>query len=157
MAVKIEIHYADGMDYKLEKIQKGDWIDLCASENVELEYMDFKYIPLGIYMKLPVGYEALLVPRSSLYKKFGIIQPNSPGVIDESYCGPDDMWRLPALCLDPKEKYIANGIEHAFTMINKGDRLCQFRIITHMPEIEFVEVKAMKATESRGGFGSTGI
>lgn len=157
MALKVEIHYADGMDYKLEKIQKGDWIDLCASEDVILTRMEFKYIPLGIYMKLPAGYEALLVPRSSLYKKFGIIQPNSPGVIDESYCGPDDMWMLPALCLDPKEKIYANGIEHDVTIIKKGDRLCQFRIITHMPEIEFVEVQAMKAVESRGGFGSTGV
>lgn len=126
---------------------KSDWIDLRASEKVVIGRNQFKMIPLGVAMKLPDGYEALIVPRSSLFKNWGIIQTNSMGVIDESYCGNEDQWHFPAYCLEPK-----NG---PVTIIEKGERLCQFRIIEHQPKIKF-DVKDVLDSPNRGGFGSTG-
>ena len=75
---------------------KSDWIDLRASETVELKTGEFKLIPLGVAMQLPAGYEAHVVPRSSTFKNYGILQVNSCGVIDGSYCGDEDMWYMPA-------------------------------------------------------------
>ena len=94
-------------------------------------------------MILPEGYEAHVVPRSSTYKKFGIIQTNHQGVIDSSYCGDNDQWLFPAYALRD-------------TVINKNDRICQFRIVEKQPEIEFTEVDHL-LEKDRGGFGSTGI
>lgn len=122
--------------------KKQNWIDLRASEDVHLEKGNFKLIPLGIAMQLPDGYEALIVPRSSTFKNWGIIQTNSMGVIDETYCGDNDQWFFPALAMRETE-------------IHKGDRICQFRIIKHQPDIDFNIVEILN-NEDRGGHGSTG-
>lgn len=139
---QIRIKYFDKEIPRIEKIDKGDWIDLRAAENVYLSAGDFKLIPLGVAMQLPEGYEAHVVPRSSTFKNFGVIQTNSLGVIDNSYCGDNDQWFFPAYALRD-------------TVINKGDRICQFRIVEKMPLIEFVEVDALN-NKDRGGHGSTG-
>jgi dUTP pyrophosphatase len=122
---------------------KSDWIDLRSTINVELKAGEFKLIPLGIAMELPKGYEAHIVPRSSTFKNFGIIQPNHCGIVDESYCGNGDQWFFPAYALRDTE-------------IKVNDRICQFRIIEKMPEVNFVEVESL-GNEDRGGHGSTGI
>jgi len=138
----IRIKYFCNDIEKVQKIDKGDWIDLRAAETLEMTAGEFKLIPLGVGMILPEGYEAHLAPRSSTFKNFGIIQTNSVAVIDESYCGDNDQWRYPAYALRD-------------TVIHKGDRICQFRIMKKQPEIEFIEVEALKDID-RGGFGSTG-
>ena len=122
---------------------KSDWIDLRAAEDVEMKAGDFKIISLGISVKLPEGYEAHIAPRSSTFKRFGVIQTNGVGVIDESYCGENDIWGFPALAMRD-------------TVIHKGDRICQFRIMKKMEPVELVEAAHMN-DESRGGFGSTGV
>ena len=139
---KILIKYVrTGLD-KIEYIQAGDWIDLRIAEDVTLKTGEFKLIPLGIAMMLPKGYEALVIPRSSTFKKYGIIQANSIGLIDESYCGNNDEWHFPA--------YATRDIE-----IPKNTRICQFRIIEHQPPVDIVEVTELSEI-NRGGFGSTG-
>lgn len=122
---------------------RSDWIDLRAAETVEMKAGEFRLIPLGVAMELPRGYEAHVVPRSSTFKNFGIIQTNSMGVIDESYCGSEDQWYFPAYALRD-------------TVIRKNDRICQFRIMEHQPALEFVEREELSG-ENRGGFGSTGL
>ena len=139
--LEIKIKYFTDIE-KVEQISVGDWIDLRAAEDVSMAVGDFKLIPLGIAIQLPGGYEAHVVPRSSTYKKWKIIQANHMGVIDESYCGDNDQWMFPAIALEN-------------TIIHKGDRICQFRIIEHQPELRFVEVSKL-CNEDRGGFGSTG-
>lgn len=121
---------------------KSDWIDLRASETVELKAGEFKLIPLGVAMELPKGYEAHVVPRSSTFKNYGVLQVNSCGIIDGSYCGGDDMWRMPV--------YATRD-----TVIQKNDRICQFRIVENQPKIEFQQVASLE-NANRGGFGSTG-
>lgn len=121
---------------------KSDWIDLRASERVELKTGEFALIPLGVAMQLPAGYEAHLVPRSSTFKNYGILQTNSCGIIDGSYCGDEDMWRMPV--------YATRD-----TVIEKNDRICQFRIVENQPQIVFEECNKLE-NASRGGFGSTG-
>ncbi len=138
----IKIKYHDPDIAKLGVVQKGDWIDLRAAEDVVMEPGEFRIISLGISMKPPDGYEAHVVPRSSTFKNFGILQTNSFGVIDEAYCGDDDVWGFPAL-----------AIRH--TEIHKGDRICQFRIMKKMDDVQFVSVDSLDS-KSRGGFGSTG-
>lgn len=138
----IQIKYFTNDIDKITKIDKGDWIDLRAAETVEMKQGDFKLIPLGIAMKLPEGYEAHVVPRSSTYKNFGIIQTNHQAVIDESYCGDNDQWFYPAYALRD-------------TVINKNDRICQFRIMKKMESVDFIEVDELK-DKDRGGIGSTG-
>jgi len=141
--MKIQIKYFDKDLEKIEKIEQGDWIDLRVSETVELKTGEYKLIPLGIGMILPKGYEAHIVPRSSTFKNFGVIQTNHMGVIDESYCGENDQWHFPAYALRD-------------TVIHKNDRICQFRIMKKQEQIEFEEVDSLN-TISRGGFGSTGV
>lgn len=131
---------------ELEKLQyidnKSDWIDLRAAAYIEMKAGEFKLIPLGVAMELPAGYEAHVVPRSSTFKNFGIIQTNSTGIIDESYCGDNDQWFFPALAMRD-------------TVIHVNDRICQFRIVEHQPKIEFIEVEGL-GNSDRGGHGSTG-
>lgn len=112
--IKIK-YFTDEID-KINKIDKGDWIDLRAAEDVMLKEGDFKLISLGVAMQLPKGYEAHIVPRSSTFKNYGIIQTNHQAVIDESYCGDNDIWKYPALAMRD-------------TVIHKNDRICQFRIV----------------------------
>lgn len=139
---EIKIKYHDEELEKIEKIEQGDWIDLRAAETVELEAGDFKIISLGVSMKLPDGYEAHIAPRSSTFKKWGIIQVNSVGIIDNSYSGDNDIWMLPVMATEN-------------TTIHKNDRICQFRIVKKMEPIEFSVVEHLGG-EDRGGFGSTG-
>ena len=140
---KIRIKYFTDKIEKLDYIDgKSDWIDLRASEEVELKAGDFKLIPLGVAMEIPKGYEGHLAPRSSTFKTWGLIQTNSIGVIDCSYCGDDDMWRMPV--------YATRD-----TVIHVNDRIAQFRIIENQPKIVFEEVESL-GNDSRGGFGSTG-
>lgn len=139
---KILIKYHSSDIEKIEKINIGDWIDLRAAETVILNEGDFKIISLGVSMKLPDGYEAHIVPRSSTFKKWGILQTNSCGVIDNSYSGNNDIWGMPVIAMRD-------------TVINKGDRICQFRIVERQPTIEFEEVEFL-SDKDRGGFGSTG-
>lgn len=140
--MEIKIKYHDGEMAKLEKITQGDWIDLRSRVNVDGRVGTFVLIPLGVSMKLPVGYEAHLVPRSSSFNKYGFIQTNGVGIIDESYCGNDDEWMLPAYFLRTGE-------------IKKGERIAQFRIVKKQPDVYFTEVTDMP-DKNRGGFGSTG-
>ena len=140
--LEIMIKYHDKDLGKIEKIPIGDWIDLRASERVDMDAGEYRIIPLGISMKLPEGYEGHVLPRSSTFKKWGIIMVNSMGIIDESFCGNNDVWGMPALAMRP-------------TTIFKGDRICQFRIMPNMPEIQFIEVEDMGAND-RGAYGSTG-
>ena len=141
--MKIIIKYFDPEIERICKIAQGDWIDLRAAETVEMKSGEFKLIPLGIAMQLPDGYEANVVPRSSTFKNFGIIQTNSFGIIDNSYCGDNDQWFFPAYAMRD-------------TVIRKNDRICQFRIVKKQPEIEFEEVYHL-GNPDRGGHGSTGV
>lgn len=141
---KIRIKYHSSEIDKLEYIDgKSDWIDLRSAEHVVLKQGEYKLISLGISMQLPEGYEAIIAPRSSTFKNFGLIQTNHIGVVDETYCGNDDIWRMPVLAMRDTE-------------INVNDRICQFRIQKHQPQIVFEETDDL-GNENRGGIGSTGI
>lgn len=139
--IKIK-YFTDKID-KLAYIDgKSDWIDLRASEEVTLKQGEFALVPLGVAMELPKGYEAHIIPRSSTYKNFGVIQANHCGVVDGSYCGDNDMWRMPVIAMRD-------------TQIHVNDRICQFRIMKNQPEILFEEVEHLEGKD-RGGFGTTG-
>lgn len=140
---KIRIKYFTDKIEKLKYIDgKSDWIDLRCAEEITLKKGEFKLIPLGVAMQLPAGYEAHVVPRSSTFKNFGVIQTNHCGVIDESYSGDNDQWYMPVLAVRD-------------TQIHVNDRICQFRIFEHQPVIEFDETDHLDGVD-RGGFGSTG-
>jgi dUTP pyrophosphatase len=139
--VNIKIKYLRDIE-KLEILSCGDWIDLRAAEDVELYAGEYKMIPLGVAMELPLGYEALVAPRSSTFKKYGVLLANSIGIIDESYKGDNDEWHFPA--------YATRN-----TVIKKNERICQFRLIEHQPGVVFLEVNKL-GNDDRGGFGSTG-
>ena len=141
--MNIKIKYFNKDLEKIKKIDKGDWVDLRSSITVELKAGEFKLIPLGIGMELPENHEAHIVPRGSTFKNFGVIQTNHMGVVDESYKGDNDQWFFPAFALRD-------------TVINLNDRLCQFRVVEKMPQIEFEEVEFL-GNDDRGGHGSTGI
>lgn len=140
---KIKVKYFDKDIEKLKITPNGDWIDLRSAETVHLKKGEFHLIPLGVGMKLPEGYEANIVPRSSTYKNFKIIQTNCFAVIDNSYSGDSDQWFYPVVAMED-------------TIIHKNDRICQFRINEKMPMVEFKEVEHLDEV-SRGGFGSSGI
>lgn len=142
MMETIKIKYHTNEIDKIKEIAVGDWIDLRAAETVLLHKGDFALISLGVSMKLPDGYEAHVVPRSSTFKKWGVLQTNSMGIIDNSYSGTNDIWRFPVLAVRD-------------TVINKNDRICQFRIVKRQPTVEFEEMDTLDAVD-RGGFGSTG-
>ena len=141
MNIKIK-YFTDAIDRLAYIDGKSDWIDLRAAREVVLKKGDFALIPLGVAMELPKGYEANVVPRSSTFKNFGIIQTNHMGVIDESYCGDNDQWHFPAYALRD-------------TVIHVNDRICQFRIMEHQPKIVFEETEKLD-NKDRGGIGSTG-
>jgi len=128
--------------FKLKKIEQGDWIDVYSAIDIRIERFGSAVIPLGFSLQLPEGHEAHLSPRSSTFSKWGIIQTNSVGVIDESYCGDDDEWKMPVFAVRDTE-------------IRCGDKIGQFRIVKKMPEVGFLEVETLSG-KSRGGFGSTG-
>lgn len=151
--LEVKVKYFNGAT-KLEKIDKGDWIDVYSNIDISLRKDEFALIPLGFAMQLPEGYEAHLAPRSSTFKKWGIIQTNSVGVIDESYCGDGDEWKMPVYCLEPRHVDKSTG-EPIATIIRKGDKIGQFRLMKKMEEVKFTEVTSLD-NEDRGGFGSTG-
>ncbi len=139
--MEIKIKYFTNIE-KIKQIPNGDWVDLRSAIDITLKKGEFTIIPLGVGMKLPFGYEAHIVPRSSTYKNYGIIQTNHMGVIDNSYSGDNDQWGMPVIAMRD-------------TTIHKNDRICQFRITQKQPDFEFTEVECL-GTKSRGGFGSTG-
>ena len=139
----IKIQYLNDEIERLRYIDgKSDWIDLRAAETVELKAGESCYLPLGIAMVLPQGYEAHVLPRSSTFRNYGILMSNSMGIVDESYCGDDDEWKMP-------------GYATRDCCIEANDRIAQFRIMEHQPPIEFEECLHL-GNPSRGGFGSTG-
>lgn len=137
----VKIKYLRDID-KITKLGVGDWIDLRAGETVELKAGEYALIPLGVAMELPEGYEALVAPRSSTFKKYGVLLANSIGIIDESYNGDGDEWRFLAFAIRD-------------TVIPKNERICQFRLIKHQPQVELIEVDTL-GNADRGGIGSTG-
>jgi dUTP pyrophosphatase len=139
---EIEIKYVREDVTPVAQCAGGDWIDLRTAVDVAMNAGDFKIIPLGVAMKLPENYEALVVPRSSTFKRYGIIMTNSIGVIDEAYCGNNDEWGFPV--------YATRAC-----YISKNTRICQFRIIEHQPLVQFKIVENLTGKD-RGGFGSTG-
>lgn len=140
--LEMKIKYHDENLVKVEKIAVGDWLDLRAAETVTMEAGDFKFISLGVSVQVPNGYELWIAPRGSSYKNFGIIQTNSIGIVDNSYCGDNDILKMPALA-------IRN------TTINFNDRICQFRLMPNQKSLNIIEVSTLGNTD-RGGFGSTG-
>lgn len=140
--LEILVKYHDKDLGRIEKIPVGDWIDLRSAERVDLDFLQAKNISLGVSMQLPAGYEAHVLPRSSTFRRWGILMTCSMGIVDESYCGNNDVWQFPALAMRQ-------------TTIFKGDRICQFRIMPKMPEVRFPEVDHLEGKD-RGGFGSTG-
>ena len=139
MVIQVRYH---GDTQPLEKLPQGDWIDLRAAETVEMKAGEYRLISLGVSMKLPQGYEAHLATRSSTFKKWGVILTNGIGIIDESYCGDNDIWHFSALAMRD-------------TVIEKGDRICQFRIMKKMPDVTLETVEFLDGPD-RGGIGSTG-
>ena len=122
---------------------KGEWVDLFTAEDVHLKQFEFKIIPLGVSMQLPDGYYAMVVPRSSTFKNFGVFMTNSVGIIENSYCGDNDIWGFPAVALRD-------------TFIPKRTRICQFQLMKQREPIEFEQVESL-GNKDRGGFGSTGL
>ncbi len=142
--LQIQIKYKDNTVEELCYVDgKSDWIDLRSFEDVDFKTGEYKLIPLGVAMKLPEGYEAHVVPRSSTYKNYGLMQTNHMGVIDSSYCGDEDWWYVPM--------YATRDCT-----VHKNDRICQFRIMQNQPKIDFIRTEHL-GEQNRGGFGSTGI
>jgi len=141
--MEIKIKYHNPNLVPIASIKVGDWIDLRAAEEVTLKAGEFRTISLGVSMKLPEGYEAHVAPRSSSFQKWGFLQVNSVGVVDNSYSGTNDIWKIPILATRD-------------AVIHENDRICQFRIIQKMPPVTFMITETLDDTD-RGGFGSTGI
>lgn len=142
-SVELKIKYIRDIP-PLTVIDEGDWIDLYCGTDVTIKKGEYTLIPLGIAIELPKGYEAIIAPRSSMFKRYGLIQVNSIGIIDESFNGDGDEWCLPVI----------NLMEDA--TIKRGTRICQFRLFKHQPECKFIEVSSL-GNSDRGGFGGTGV
>lgn len=143
MFITLKVKYFKRLLKPLEYIDgKSDWIDLRCAEETVIQKGGFALIPLGVAIKLPSGYEAHVVPRSSTFKNYGIIQTNSMGIIDNTYCGDNDQWYLPV--------YATRDVH-----IHFNERIAQFRIVENQPRLEFKTVEHLEE-ENRGGFGSTG-
>lgn len=141
--MEIKVHYLrEDMAPLCYVDGKSDWIDLRTAEEITLKAGEFRLIPLGIAMALPEGYEAHILPRSSTFKNYGILQANTMGVVDCSYCGDGDEWRFSA--------YATRDVT-----VERGARICQFRIMENQPKLEFTAVAHLDGPD-RGGFGSTG-
>lgn len=145
--MKIKIKYLQDAT-RMNKITKGNWIDVYAYQDTFVPEGERAMINLGFALELPKGWEGHLAPRSSTFKTWGVIQTNSVGVVDDTYIGDNDIWHMPVYCLQAKDE---NG-----TWIKKGDKIGQFRIMEVMPEIEFEEVESF-GNQDRGGFGTTGV
>lgn len=140
--MKIKVKYVRDIE-PIEKIEQGNWIDLRCAEDVHMEEGEYRQIPLGVAMQLPDGFEALVVPRSSTFRKYGVILANSMGVIDTSYNGDNDEWCFPAIATREVD-------------IKKNERICQFRILYRQPDVEIIAVDSL-GNPDRGGLGSTGV
>lgn len=140
--LSIKIKYFRDIE-PIQQFENGDWIDLRSGIDIDLKAGYEVLIPLGLGMILPDGYEAHIVPRSSTLKKFGVIQGNHMGIIDNSYSGNEDEWLMSVIAVRD-------------THISKNDRICQFRIMKKQPKLVFERVASLNAI-SRGGFGSTGV
>ena len=140
--MEILIKYHNPELIRLQSMTVGDWIDLRAAERVELKAGEYRLISLGVSMKLPAGFEAHIAPRSSSFSKWGFLQVNSVGVVDNSYSGTNDIWKLPVYATRE-------------AVIEVNDRICQFRIVKKMPQVSFTQVEELDG-KNRGGFGSTG-
>ena len=140
MEIRIKYHNPEMPKLSIDK--NGDWIDLRSAETVHIRAGEHCYISLGISVKLPEGYEAHIAPRSSTFAKWGLLQTNCPGIIDNRYSGTNDIW-----------KYSVYATRD--TVVHAGDRICQFRIVASMPALELIEADALDE-QDRGGFGSTG-
>jgi len=140
----VKVMYHDEELEKIQKISKGDWLDLRAAEDVTMKAGEHKLIDLGVSMELPEGYEAILAARSSLFKNTGLLVTNSIGVIDHSFCSSQDRWMLSV--------YATRD-----TAVHKNDRIAQFRIQRVQPEVFMKTVDNLDGNEVRGGFGSTGV
>lgn len=140
--MEVKVHYLKALMPDIEQTEKGDWIDLRSAIDITLYKGEFKLIPLGVAMKLPEGYEAILAPRSSLFKNHGLFQTNGIGVIDSTYCGDNDEWMLPVIATRE-------------THIELFERIAQFRIQKKQAQLNFSGVETL-GNENRGGFGSTG-
>jgi len=139
----IKVKYHTSQIDRLKYIDgKSDWVDLRCAEEVTLKKGEFTLINLGVSVQVPNGYELIIAPRSSTFKNYGLIQTNGIGVVDESYSGDNDILRMPV--------YATRD-----TVVHVNERICQFRIQKHQPQIEFEEVESLGQTD-RGGFGSTG-
>lgn len=138
----IKIKYMNGDMNNITQLEQGDWIDLHTSEEVFIKAGEYYQIPLGVCMELPKGYEAIVAPRSSTFKKYGLLQCNSIGIIDESYCGDSDEWKMPVFATRD-------------VVLLPNTRIAQFRVIEHQPNIKFNIVEKL-GNQNRGGFGSTG-
>jgi dUTP pyrophosphatase len=141
MELKIKYHVIDLE--RIKQVKGSDWMDLRAASTVEMKQGEHKLIPLGVSIKLPYNHEANIVPRSSTFKNFGIIQANHFGVVDEDYSANGDQWFFSAIALRD-------------TVINKNDRICQFRINKKQPKLDIIEVDDL-GDDVRGGFGSSGV
>lgn len=140
---EIKIKFKDPKVYEeFNHIEVGDWIDLRTNDVVTLKKGQYRMIDLGVAMELPKGYEALVVPRSSTFKNFGLLQVNNIGIFDNSFKGNEDYWNF--LVLATRD-----------ATIPKGTRICQFRIMENQPQINFKVVDKLN-NENRGGIGSTG-
>ena len=135
-------YFVDGIDELCAVAGKSDWIDLHAAEEVTLKAGEFRLIPLGVAMALPEGYEAHIVPRSSTFKNYGILQTNSMGVVDGSYRGDNDQWRMP-------------GCATRAVPPGKTARVCPCPIVRDRPPLTFTRVEHLDGPD-RGGSGSTG-
>ncbi|MGL5649539.1 MAG: dUTP diphosphatase [Clostridium sp.] len=162
--MKLRIKYFEGAA-KLEKISRGNWIDVYANKDVFVPLHERAMIPLGFALELPKGWEGHLAPRSSTFKTWGVIQTNSLGIVDDTYIGDNDQWHMPVFCLQSKDTerashenmlddLLLDGVEHG-TWIRQGDKIGQFRIMEVMPELELEEVESFGNID-RGGFGTTG-
>ena len=160
--MKIKVKYFSKDYPRLEKLEVGDWIDLRVDSinkhtlQKEIQHWgnarnwdfwgyrkgDIIKFGLGVAMELPEGYEAIVAPRSSTFKRYGLIQTNSIGIIDNAYRGDNDEWQIEFIAMK-------DGT------INRFDRVCQFRIWENQPNFEFEEVDEL-GNEDRGGYGSTG-
>lgn len=143
--MQIKVKYDEGME-PITQAHEGEWYDLRAAEDVTLWAGDSYSISLGVAMELPKGYEAIVAARSSLFKNYGLIMVNGIGVIDNAYCGNNDIWHFPVFKLTGEP-----------ITIHKNDRIAQFRLLYNTPsQTEIVTVDSL-TNSNRGGFGSTGV
>lgn len=162
-----------------EIIKVGDWIDLCTAEEYSLKcphakmlhknknkgneepkversrdvVFNYNLLSLGIAIELPKGYEALVLPRSSTFKKYGVLLANSEGVIDNSYCGNNDIWRFPAL--PTRNVTIPQGTPIAQFRIQLSQKATIWQKIKWLfsSKIELIKVDNL-TNEDRGGLGT---